>query len=199
MEIRPDKKLLYKHRMILLTIIALILFVFLILQLTIPLGGEISSGELAAIIWPIAGLIIFFFFAIYHTVSTLWIKNLTYSIEDDRVVVFKGILTKSQQNIPYRAITDFMLQRSLYDRIFGIGAIRIQTAGQSRTSSGYEGQLSGLLEYEDLHQQLRGKLQRLHPGGEAVASRATTSTGSEDIQQQILLELKGIRQALEKK
>lgn len=200
MEIRPDKKLLCKYRLILLTIIILVLFIFLILQLTIPLDGHISPGELARIIWPIAGIIIFILCVIYLTVSTLWVKNLSYFIEEDRVVVVKGILTKKQQNIPYRAITDFMLQRSLYDRIFGIGEIRIQTAGQSRSPSGYEGQLSGLLEYEELHKQLRGKLLSMHSGGEAVAiSGITASSGSDDIQQQILQELKGIRQALEKK
>ena len=93
----------------------------------------------------------------------LWIKNLAYVIEEDRITVHKGILTKIQQNIPYRAITDFMLHRSLHDRFLGIGAIRIQTAGQTQTMTGYEGQLAGLVQWNDLLQQLREKVKKLHP------------------------------------
>ena len=130
----------------------------------------------------------------------LWIKNLSYYIEDDRITIYKGILTKQQQNIPYRAITDFILHRSLFDRFLGIGAIRIQTAGQSRTATGYEGQLSGLVEWDDLHQQLRGKLKPLHPIAEATTvAEKTTPISSDEKLQQILEELKAIRKVLENK
>ena len=53
-------------------------------------------------------------------------------------------MTKIQQNIPYRAITDYILHRSIYDRMLGLASIRIQTAGQIQTPTGYEGNLAGL-------------------------------------------------------
>jgi uncharacterized membrane protein YdbT with pleckstrin-like domain len=158
MEIKPDKKLLTKQWLVLLTISVFLVFIAIALQLLIPLEEGVASNQVAIILWPITIGIILLLWAISAPIITLWIKNLTYYIEDDRITIFKGILTKQQQNIPYRAITDFILHRSLYARFLGIGAIRIQTAGQSPTATGYEGQLSGLVQWDDLHQQLRSKL-----------------------------------------
>ena len=117
----------------------------------------------------------------------------------ERITIYKGILTKVQQNIPYRAITDFILHRSLYDRFLNIGSIRIQTAGQSKTVTGYEGQLSGLAQWEDLHQQLRGKIKNLHPFADATAVAEKAAPVSTDNRLgEILEELKAIRKVLEK-
>lgn len=200
MEIKPDKKLLTKQWFILLTISVFLVFIAIALQFLIPLEEGETSSQVAIILWPITIGIILLLWAISAPIITLWIKNLAYYIEDDRITIFKGILTKQQQNIPYRAITDFILHRSLYDRFLSIGSIRIQTAGQSRTATGYEGQLSGLVSWEDLHQQLRSKLKILHPIAEATAVAESVSVlSSDDKLQQILEELKAIRKVLENK
>ena len=200
MEIKPDKKLLTKQWLVLLTISVFLVFIAIALQFLIPLEEGVTSSQVAIILWPITIGIILLLWAISAPIITLWIKNLAYYIEDDRITIFKGILTKQQQNIPYRAITDFILHRSLYARFLSIGAIRIQTAGQSRTATGYEGQLSGLVQWEDLHQQLRSKLKMLHPIAEATAVAESVSLlSSDDKLQQILEELKAIRKVLENK
>ena len=200
MEITPDKKLLTKQWLVLLTISVFVVSPAIALQFLIPLEEGVTSGQVAIILWPVTIGIILLLWAISAPIITLWIKNLTYYIEDDRITIHKGILTKQQQNIPYRAITDFILHRSLYDRFLGIGAIRIQTAGQARTATGYEGQLSGLVQWEDLHQQLRSKLRILHPIAEAttVAESVSLLSGDDKLQQ-ILEELKAIRIVLESK
>lgn len=200
MEIKPDKKLLTKQWFVLLTISVFLVIIAIALQFLIPLEEGETSSQVAIILWPITIGIILLLWAISAPIITLWIKNLAYYIEDDRITIFKGILTKQQQNIPYRAITDFILHRSLYDRFLSIGSIRIQTAGQSRTATGYEGQLSGLVSWEDLHQQLRSKLKILHPIAEATAVAESVSVlSSDDKLQQILEELKAIRKVLENK
>jgi hypothetical protein len=200
MEIKPDKKLLTKQWFVLLTISVFLVFIAIALQFLIPLEEGVTSSQVAIILWPITIGIILLLWAISAPIITLWIKNLAYYIEDDRITIFKGILTKQQQNIPYRAITDFILRRSLYDRFLSIGSIRIQTAGQSRTATGYEGHLSGLVHWEDLHQQLRSKLKILHPIAEATAVAESVSVlSSDDKLQQILEELKAIRKVLENK
>lgn len=200
MEIKPDKKLLTKQWFVLLTISVFLVFIAIALQFLIPLEDGVTSSQVAIILWPITIGIILLLWAISAPIITLWIKNLAYYIEDDRITIFKGILTKQQQNIPYRAITDFILHRSLYDRFLSIGSIRIQTAGQSRTATGYEGHLSGLVHWEDLHQQLRSKLKTLHPIAEATAVAESVSVlSSDDKLQQILEELKAIRKVLENK
>ncbi len=200
MEIKPDKKLLTKQWLVLLTISAGLVLIAIVLQFLIPQKEGVTSRQVAIILWPITIGTIVLMWAIATPIITLWIKNLTYYIEDDRITVFKGILTKQQQNIPYRAITDFVLHRSLFDRFLSIGAIRIQTAGQSRTPTGYEGQLSGLVQWEDIHQQLRSKLKILHPIAETTtAAESASILPSADKLQQILEELKAIRKVLESK
>ncbi len=200
MEIKPDRRLLTKQWLVLLSISVFPALMAIALQFLIPLEEGVTSSQVAIILWPVTIGIILLLWAISAPIITLWIKNLTYYIEDDRITIHKGILTKQQQNIPYRAITDFILHRSLYDRFLGIGAIRIQTAGQARTATGYEGQLSGLLQWEDLHQQLRSKLRILHPIAEATTVAESVSLlSSDDKLQQILEELKAIRIVLESK
>ncbi len=200
MELKPHKKLVTKQWLTLLTISLVVLLVALILQLLIPLDKNVESREVTIIVWPIAIAAILVMWIIAVPIIILWIKNLSYYVEEDRVTIFKGILTKQQQNIPYRAITDFVLRRSIYDRFFGIGAIRIQTAGQSHNATGYEGQLSGLLNWEDLHQELRKRLKLLN----YQADPTTVASGNKpffagDKTDLILEELRAIRKALEGK
>ncbi|MBN2091090.1 PH domain-containing protein, partial [candidate division KSB1 bacterium] len=116
MEIKPHKKLLAKQWLVLLTITFFIALFGIGLQLLIPLGEGVTSSQVAVILWPIIIGVILLMWVIAVPIIILWIKNLTYFIEEDRITVYKGILTKIQQNIPYRAITDFILHRSLYDR-----------------------------------------------------------------------------------
>ena len=100
--------------------------------------------------------------------------------------------------MPYRAITDFQLHRSLYDRFLGIASIKVQTAGQSPTATGYEAKLSGLTEWDNLFEILRGKVKILYSS--SVTPEATGSIENEyGLLHKILEELKGIRNALEKK
>jgi uncharacterized membrane protein YdbT with pleckstrin-like domain len=200
MEIKPHKNLLVKQWLVLLTITLLIALLGVALQLLVPLGEGVTSSQVAVILWPITIGTIFLMWVISVPIIILWIKNLTYFIEEERITIYKGILTKVQQNIPYRAITDFILHRSLYDRFLRIGSIRIQTAGQSKNVTGYEGQLAGLARWEDLHQQLRGKIKNLHPIAEATTvAEKTIPLSSDDKLEKILEELKAIRKVLEDK
>jgi len=199
MEIRPDKKLKTKQWYVLLTISLLILITGLLFQIFLPLKEGVTSREVSIILWPIIAGTILLMLVISVPIIILWINNLSYFIEDDRITIYKGILTKIQQNIPYRAITDFQLHRTLYDRFLGIGSIRIQTAGQSQSGTGYEGKLSGLITWEDLHAQLKSKIKNLHPLSESTTvQEKMQSPIQEDSLDLILKELKAIRKAIEK-
>ena len=199
MEIKPHKKLLVKQWYNLLTTSLFFALFGIVLQILIPLKESVTSSEVSSILWPIIIGVILLMWIIAVPIIILWIKNLTYFIEEDRITIHKGILAKVQQNIPYRAITDFMLHRSLYDRFLGIGSIRIQTAGQTQTATGYEGQLAGLIQWDDLLQLLREKVKKLHPVAESttVAEKISPSS-NEDSLQQILEELRSIRKILGK-
>ena len=202
--IKPDKKLFTKTVWVLLTVSAFILAGVSIIHLII----YIADGDPNAppVIWLIAVIVILVIWLIVYPIAILWIRNLSYLIQEDRITIHKGILTKTQQNIPYRSVTDFILQRSLYDRLLGIGSIRVQTAGQSQSATGYEGNMAGLVEYEKLHNRLREKLRLLHPVSEALTTsepvegprKAGTQKSMEQILEQMLHELKAIRKNTEK-
>jgi len=198
MEIKPNKNLFTKQLYVLLTISFLVLIVAAILQIIVPIDPKVSAREVASILWPIILVMIFLLWLIAVPIVKVWIKNLSYYIDEDRVTIHKGILSKIKQNVPYRAITDFQLHRSLYDRFLGIASIKIQTAGQSPTATGFEAKLSGLTEWDDLLEILRGKVKRLYPS--SVTPQTTGSIASENgLLEMILEELKGIRNVLEKK
>ena len=197
MEIKPDKKLFTKQLYVLLTISFLVLLVAVILQITIPLDPKILASSVAAILWPIVFGVIFLLWFIAVPIVKLWINNLTYFIDDDRITIHKGILSKIKQNVPYRAITDFQLHRSLYDRFLGIASIKLQTAGQSPTATGFEAKLAGLIDWDNLLEKLRAKVKMLYPQTGVSAADSTALTDKE-ILQNILDELKEIRTILSK-
>jgi len=183
----PDKKLITKT--------VIVSFISSLLSFA-SLGGFVhfivymkeKNPNIISTIWFIATIAFFVTWIISIPFIILWIKNLKFIILEDRVVVHKGILTKIQKNIPLRAVTDFILERSLFDRILGIGTIKVQTAGQSPSSSGYEGKLSGLLEFQSIHEELRQQIGKIDS-----ISENFNQTVNESILQQILEELKEIK------
>lgn len=193
--IKPDKKYYTKNIWMILTISILAIISVGITNLIITITG--GDPNTKVILWWIALSGILCLWIIVYPIIHLWTKSLSYVIREDRVTIHKGIITKTKQNIPFRAVTDFILRRSLYDRIFGIGSIRVQTAGQSQTGTGYEGNLAGLLDYDGLHSNLREKIKVLHPMSTKNLQPKTIGTDSE-VLENILSELKKIRNKLEK-
>ena len=194
--IKPDRKYITKCVWILLTISGITILSIAIIHLIINLTG--ANPNEVKIIWIIGIGTNFIMWIISYPIVQLWIKNLKYIIHEDRVTIHKGILTKTQQNIPFRSVTDFALIRTIYDRILGIGSIKIQTAGQSKSPSQYEGSLSGLLDYETLYADLRKKIKFLHPVSDSVTTSEPVKQSDDNILEQILKELKEIRRNIEK-
>ncbi len=200
MEIRPDPKLLSKHWLSLATISCLIVLVTLVLYYGLPLlKDELDPRLFGVVIWTICGSAILLLWVISVPLIALWVRNLSYRIVEDKVIVHKGILTKVQQNIPFRMITDFRLHRSLYDRWLGIASMQVQTAGQSGSGTGYEAHLAGLLEWRELHERLRRRIEVLQPQEHAAASAPGVAAAGEDsVFPAMLEELRRIRGLLER-
>ena len=188
--VRPDRKFFKKVMWIQLTISILVLLVMTIVHILVT----IFDGEMEVVygFWlgSVSGLILMWI--ISTIIAHLWIKNLEYVIVEESIKINKGIITKTQQNIPFRMITDFALERTLFDRILGIGSIKIQTAGQSHTPTGYEGRLSGLIAYEDWHTDLRNKIKNLHPVSVKTKESEAPLQSESGVLRQILEELKVI-------
>jgi uncharacterized membrane protein YdbT with pleckstrin-like domain len=188
---KPDKKYFTKVLYIQFTISIVLIIVMAIIHLIILVAD--GKLEAAYIVWFIGILCLFLMWIFSTLIARLWIKNLEYIVHDDRVNIHLGILTKTKKNIPFRAITDFVLERTLYDRLLGIGSIKIQTAGQSHQPSGYEGKLGGLVEYEKWHMEFREKVKLLHPVSESGTTSEADKMSDVSLLKQILAELKEIR------
>lgn len=199
MELKPNSRLLMRREIYtLLTITIVVILGSLIIQaLVVNLDNEVTNVEFVQYVWSwvAGGLITLWVFAPW--LFYLWIINLKYSIEDERVVVHKGIITKKSVSIPYSAITDFTLSRSLYERWLGIGTLMIQTAGQSPQGGSQEGKLEGLTEFDSLHTTLRAKV-KAYRGSQQPEKVQTTDVQSGDVEvlQSILEEVKRIGRKL---
>jgi len=195
MEIRPDKKLITKGWLTLITLSIVIVLFACLLHIIPVLDSDVDFSQFSFYMWRIVFISIILTWIITVPIMILWIKNLSYFIEEDKIVIKKGILTKIKQNIPFRMVTDFMLERTLYDRWLGIGSIKIQTAGQTQNATGYEGKLSGLLNWNELHEKLRLDLTESRSPTKEISKSPKVNEGTLE---NILIELKKISSILEK-
>ncbi|MBC8256983.1 MAG: PH domain-containing protein [Candidatus Marinimicrobia bacterium] len=194
--IKPDMKYWTAQILILAVISGITLISAGVLHLIINYSNP--DPEATLVLWSICCGANIVMWVISYPIIHLYTKNLTYIIQDDRVTILSGILTKKEQNIPYRSITDFVLKRGPFDRYLGIGTIQVQTAGQSQTATGYEGCLSGLIDFDSVHGDLRNKLKSLHPVSESTTTSEPLNISNENVLSQILEELKEIRRNTEK-
>ena len=194
--IKPHKKYWTAQILILSTLSLITLISAGMLHLIINYSNP--DPESTLVLWAICCGANLVMWIISYPIIHLWTKNLTYIVRDDRITIHSGILTKKEQNIPYRSITDFVLKRGPFDRYLKIGTIQVQTAGQSQTASGYEGCLSGILDYNSVHGDLRDKLKSLHPVSESTTTSEPINLSNENVLTQILEELKKIRKNTEK-
>lgn len=72
----------------------------------------------------------------------------TLDVYEDNLMFRKGILNKSEVVIPFSRVTNYAAEQSLFDRIFGVGDFRIETAGSvapELTLIGYSYKLRDIL------------------------------------------------------
>ena len=185
--LKPDA-LYFKKQIYILLLLSVFFYIFFI-PFCLIVQAENNSGFLLFICGCIgwAALCAFILFFI-----KLWINNLSYIIKDTSITIYKGIFTKVEQNIPDRKVTDFILRRGLLDRFLGIGSIKVQTAGGSG-EVGYEGILSGILDYKEIHENLRDKLVNIQTPGATIQQTENTN---DIVLNEILSELKDINKKI---
>jgi uncharacterized membrane protein YdbT with pleckstrin-like domain len=201
MEIKPNvSKLFLKEIYTLLTISIFVILSFLIIHiLVVTLDSETTNSDFIRYVWPWPLYSLLAWWLIAPGLRYLWFINLHYSIESERLVIQKGILTKVSISIPYSAVTDFTLNRSLFDRWLSMGSLFVQTAGQGAQAAIHEGRLDGLVEFETLHHELRGKV-KAYRGNQVLEQPKPEEAGQHsNVLQEILAELKAISQKLDNK
>jgi putative transcriptional regulator len=61
----------------------------------------------------------------------VYVKNFSYKISEDHLVIKHGVLTKTVATIPYSRIQNINIVNGVFDRIFKTFTVKIETAGSS--------------------------------------------------------------------
>lgn len=137
------------------------------------------------------------------TIALYWIpkfhSSIRYVLEDDKIVVTKGVWWKTKSLVPYNRITNINIYQGPISRYFKLGKLSIQTAGFSGTSSSggkvAEAVIFGVRNFEEV----KDIVIKFVKGMKPVSVEAAVETeSSENLNKLILQELRRIRKALEK-
>ncbi|MCW4006634.1 MAG: PH domain-containing protein [Candidatus Bathyarchaeota archaeon] len=134
-------------------------------------------------------------------IASYWIPrfhiSIKYYLEDDELVVRKGVWWKTKSVVPYNRITNVNTYQGPISRRYGIGRLSIQTAGFSgASSSGYktgEAEIFGVKDFEEV----KDVIMNFVKGVEPVAVEAKADP-AKNVNQEMLKELRRIREAVEK-
>jgi membrane protein YdbS with pleckstrin-like domain len=194
----PDNAFLYKKWLrvfILLFLIWTAFFVFFTLAtdpvfvidiMEIAFWTEILftlGWETISLYYWIVGGTVFVLWMIY---TYIYVKRIDYSLASwegevsPEIYVKKGIIQITQRHVPFRTVTNLRTRRGVFDRLFGIGTVQIETAAKSSIAHG--GGLIALI------------LQRLMRGG-AGAENIEGVKFHEELRNFILRELRGFGRA----
>lgn len=215
--IRPSKA--FRNKMWFTCIIVAIgLWIIIIgsLAFVLWLVGLVSGGSVAEIFyqwWNILNLwywvITAFWLVPAIIIIPIYLRSIEYSVLSDAGEVSKEIFTKkgiiniTRKHVPFRTITNISSRAGLFDRLFGIGSIEIETAGYSGTTSSAEEKLEGITFYEELRDFILRELRKFKDpyvtGTEIVqAEEEPIPTEDEYLEDEILSVLREIRDLLKK-
>jgi membrane protein YdbS with pleckstrin-like domain len=140
---------------------------------------------------------------IVHILLPLYYRSISYEMTDEEVIVRKGIITKTENIVPYRTVTNVSVKRGPIDRILNMGTLEIHTAGYSE-QVGSEAKLGGLEDYARVQQDLLTALRRYRaeigtlepstPAAPAAAGRGITDGHIADLLREIRDEVRAIRE-----
>lgn len=182
----PDRKYITKMILTIWLVFLLGVFPFVFLALIPELGWVyLVLFLLGNAIW----------LALAHILVAPYYRSISYELADEEVIVRKGIVTKTENVVPYRMITNVSVKRGPLDRLLGMGTLEIHTAGHSQNASP-EAQLSGLSNYAQIHEAVLAALRRYRQEAPAaVAAQATADDRVAALLGEILEEVKGLRSA----
>ena len=195
----PGSRYLSKLRLVTTIVALLILLGGLLLGWLLSLDKDMEAGVPRMVII-VTAIIDVVWWAPGMLLTAPYYRSLSYEIQDDEVIVRVGIWTKSVKHVPYRTVTNLTVKRDILDRwFFGTGTLNIQTAGMSGTT-GAEESLVGLLNVQQVYEIVVRELRRFRGGmaPNAAGMEVEPALISTDALNEILTEVRAIRQTLEK-
>ena len=190
----PDfRKLYYSYLLIpsaillISTILPALIAAFLYLPLTSAL---IVTALLLFPFLLVAGFIAFWIPKYYSSIS--------YVFTQSEIVVERGVWWKHKSTVPYNRITNIDIVQGPVSRRFGLGNVRVQTAGYSVTGS-YgrvaEASIFGVKNFEEIRDFIINLVRGLRP---VAVEAGVEAAAPEEATRQMLAELRKIREILER-
>ncbi|MFW9786200.1 MAG: PH domain-containing protein [Candidatus Thorarchaeota archaeon] len=143
----------------------------------------------------------------------VYVRSIEYAVISEtgkaspEIYVKKGILNITRKHVPFRTVTNIASRAGVFDRLFKIGTVEIQTAGYSGGPTGQGGpeeKLEGIKFYQELAQFILRELRRFRDpyvtGTEVVTPRDEPVQRSDStLDDEILVALQDIREILKTK
>lgn len=196
-QIRPHpnlKKLYYAY-------LAIATIIFLAWILPVTAAAFIFLPFNSALIVAASLLVPLFFSIVFIWYWTdRYYSSISYALTDNEIAVHKGVWWKKKSYVPYNRITNINIIQGPISRRFQLGTVLIQTAGFSGAAGSAgarpaEAVIFGVKNFEEIKDKVMNFVREIRPV--AVEARAE-ALAPQDINRQILAELKKISKALEK-
>jgi membrane protein YdbS with pleckstrin-like domain len=155
-----------------------------------------------ASIWILASVVVFVVAPL--AVIAYWIpafyKSIKFVLEDDEIIVTKGVWWKVKAVVPYNRITNINVDQGPISRSFGLAKLSVQTAGFSMASGGggraAEATIFGIKNFEEIREFIMDMVRGFKP---MAVEAAAELKRPKDINMDILEELRLIRKELKKR
>lgn len=195
---KPSPKYRSKLYAIVTLIAGAVLALGLIIGFIFALDRSSSAGSGLIVVLVFGALDVLWWVPAMFLIAPYY-NSLSYEIQDDKVIMRVGVVTKSIKHVPYRTVTNITIKRGILDRLFGLGTLNIQTAGMSGTT-GAEESLEGLENVQKVYDLVATELRRFRGAMTPTAADVEIEPAgiSGDALNAILTEVRAIRQAVEK-
>jgi len=192
----PDLKKLYYAYLAIVTVVFLAWILPVTAAAFIFLPFNSASIVATSLLVPL-----FFSIALVWYWIDRYYASISYALTDNEIVVQKGVWWKKGGFVPYNRITNVNVVQGPISRRFQLDTVLIQTAGFSGgagSAGGFrpaEAVIFGVKNFEEIKDKVMDFVREIKPV--AVEARAE-ALAPQDINRQILAELKKISKALEK-
>jgi membrane protein YdbS with pleckstrin-like domain len=117
------------------------------------------------------------------------------------IYVKRGVVTITRKHVPFRTITNISSKAGVFDRLFNIGSVHIETAGYSGSNqTGPEVKLEGIVFYEEVRDFILNELRNFKApyvtGTEVVPRTEEPVPRTAGLDDEILTTLREIRDIL---
>ena len=175
------KKIILKINTILIPIFALLTLFFIALAYEgLETGGrgppghspiEDIVGVPELLFWLLLSVVIIPYLVIMIILSislSIYIRNFSFEVLENNIVIHHGVITKTKATIPFIQIQNINVVCGIFDRLFKLYTVKIETAARSRSGSSPsfikfnpEGHIPGLKEPNIIEDKINEMMKKL--------------------------------------